>query len=69
MKTFLLIVLCFALIFGAMCFETWLIMLLWNWLVPTLFNGVMLTFWQTFGLTILLDLLFGGISISVKVRG
>ena len=67
MKTFLWIVLCIAIVFGAICFETWLAMLLWNWLVPTLFNGVTLTFWQTFGLTFLLDLLFGG--ISIKVRG
>jgi hypothetical protein len=66
MKTFLLIVGVLALIFGVMCFETWLIMLLWNWLVPILFNGVTLTFWQTFGVTILIDLLFGGISVKVK---
>lgn len=66
MKTFLWIVLCLAIAFGAMCFETWLVMLLWNWLVPTLFNGTVLTFWQTFGLTILLDLLFGGVSVVVR---
>lgn len=67
MKTFWLIVLCLALVLGATFFETWLVMVLWNWLVPTLFNGAMLTFWQTFGVMILLNLLFGG--ISVKVRG
>lgn len=35
-------------------------MSLWNWLVPTLFNGPVISFWQAVGLFILAKLLFGG---------
>lgn len=37
-------------------------MSLWNWLVPELFNGPTLTFWQTAGLFILSKILLSGIS-------
>lgn len=33
------------------------IMWLWNWLVPSLFNGPEITFWQTAGLYLLINLL------------
>jgi hypothetical protein len=35
-------------------------MTLWNWLVPTLFNGPIITFWQTLGLLVLSKILFSG---------
>lgn len=35
-------------------------MRLWNWLVPALFNGPSITFWQTLGLLLLTRILFGG---------
>lgn len=35
-------------------------MYLWNWLVPELFQGPVITFWQTIGLLILSKILFGG---------
>lgn len=35
-------------------------MYLWNWLVPTLFHGPMINFWQTIGLLVLSKILFGG---------
>jgi hypothetical protein len=35
-------------------------MYLWNWLVPTLFHGPVITFWQTIGLIVLSKILFGG---------
>ncbi len=35
------------------------IMLLWNWLVPTLFGGVVITFFQSIGLGLLISVLFG----------
>ena len=34
-------------------------MLLWNWLIPTLFNGPELTFLQTLGLLVLAKIIFG----------
>jgi hypothetical protein len=39
-----------------------LTMSLWNWLVPALFNGPIITFYQALGLFILSKLLFGGFS-------
>ena len=32
---------------------------LWNWLVPGLFNGPALTFWQALGVIVLSEILFG----------
>lgn len=37
-----------------------LTMNLWNWLVPALFRGPGITFWQTLGLLLLSRILFGG---------
>ena len=39
----------------------WVTMALWNWLVPELFNGPVLTFWQALGLLILSKILFSGL--------
>jgi len=42
---------------GAFTFVTqWL----WNWLIPALFNGPMISFWQTLGLLVLSKILFSG---------
>ena len=35
-------------------------MYLWNWLVPQLFAGPVITFWQTVGLLVLSKILFSG---------
>ncbi len=35
-------------------------MALWNWLVPVLFSGAEITFWQALGLLLLARILFGG---------
>jgi hypothetical protein len=45
-----------ALVFGL----TWVTMLLWNWLMPMIFNLTMLTFWQTMGLLVLSKIIFSG---------
>ena len=37
------------------------VMLLWNWLVPGLFHGPTLGYWQALGLLVLSRLLFGGL--------
>lgn len=42
-------------IIGILCIFP--IMWLWNWLVPELFNGPTITFWQTAGLYFLINLL------------
>jgi hypothetical protein len=36
-----------------------IIMALWNWLLPSLFNFISITFWQAVGLALLARLLFG----------
>jgi hypothetical protein len=50
----------FALAFG------WLVMLLWNWLMPMLFGLKVITYWQAFGIVILSKLLFSGIGSHHK---
>jgi len=47
----------------------WVFMYLWNWLVPELFNGPVLTFWQALGLLILSKMIFGGIGTRNKHSG
>ena len=44
----------FAFLFG------WLVMLLWNWIMPPVFGLATITFWQAWGLVILAHLLFKG---------
>lgn len=40
---------------------------LWNWLVPSLFNGPEITFWQTAGLYLLINLLIRtNLTINMK---
>jgi hypothetical protein len=40
---------------------TYVVMLLWNWLVPELFNGPLLSYWQTLGILVLSKILFAGL--------
>ncbi|MEW6467616.1 MAG: hypothetical protein AB1458_01760 [Bacteroidota bacterium] len=46
----------------------WVVMLLWNWLVPDLFNGPVIGFWQAAGLLVLCKLLFGGMRFKGSGR-
>jgi len=38
----------------------WIVMYLWNWLLPPLFGWRVITFWQALALLILCRFLFGG---------
>ena len=38
----------------------WIVMLLWNWLMPDIFGLKRLTYWQAWGLLILCHILFKG---------
>ena len=40
------------------------VMLLWNWLAPTLFDLRLITFWQALGLLALCRILFGGFGLG-----
>jgi hypothetical protein len=46
-----------AVVLGVVSFA---VMSLWNWLVPALFGGPMLGYWEALGLLVLARLLFGG---------
>jgi hypothetical protein len=45
---------------GAIAIFTTVIMLLWNWLIPAIFNLSEITFWQSLGVIVLAKILFGG---------
>ena len=51
------IVVIVAVVLGIASFIT---MSLWNWLVPALFSGPLITYWQAIGLLVLSRLLLGG---------
>lgn len=58
----LAIVLILALAFGLLCLEAWLVMLLWNAVIPLLWAAAPeLTFWVAMGLLLLCNLLFGSV--------
>jgi len=40
---------------------SFVVMSLWNWLIPTLFRGAQLAYWQAVGLLLLSRILFGGL--------
>jgi hypothetical protein len=42
----------------------WLVMALWNWLIPGLFHGPVLTYWQTAGLFLLTKILLSGMAMG-----
>ena len=44
--------------FGLMCLQSWIVMLLWNWVAVGLFGAPALSFWVAFGLRSLCSLLF-----------
>jgi len=44
----------------------YIIMLLWNWLMPIIFNLPIITFWQAVGLDILISLLFTNPNININ---
>ena len=48
---------------------TTIFMFLWNWLIPTLFSGPVLTYWQALGLLVLAKIIFGIASHSKKWKG
>ena len=59
----IVLVLIFALIFGIgfgiLCFEGWLLMLLWNAVIPAVFVGApTLSFWLAVGLILICNILF-----------
>ena len=62
-RTFLSIL---AMSIGFSILLTYPVMWLWNWLMPTIFGLTTLTFWQTFGLTMLANMIFGKVNLNTK---
>lgn len=61
----LILVLAASLAFGVLCFEAWILMLLWNAVIPSLWVGApSLTFWLAFGLLLICNILFKSTSRS-----
>jgi hypothetical protein len=52
---------CVVAVLVAIFFFAWVTYLLWNWLVPVLFNGPVISYWQALGLLVLTKILFFGI--------
>jgi hypothetical protein len=48
--------------FGFLVLVIFGVQALWNWLIPELFNGPVLNFWQTVGLFILSKILLTGVA-------
>ena len=44
--------------FGLLALFGWIVMLLWNWLMPLIFGLKTLTYWQAWGLLLLCSILF-----------
>ena len=44
----------------------WIVQLLWNWLMPYLFQLPTITYWQALGISFLCDLLFGRKTFNSK---
>lgn len=40
---------------------SFIVMLLWNWLMPALFGWRLITYWQALGILVLSKILFGGL--------
>lgn len=49
-----------------MFLAAWVIMLLWNWLLPNLLSVPEITYWKAFGLGLLCSILFGRINFNLK---
>ena len=58
LATIAVVIFAIAWTFGLMCLQSWIVMLLWNWVAVGLFGAPVLSFWVAFGLRWLCSLLF-----------
>jgi hypothetical protein len=64
----LYIVLVLAIAFAYLCFEAWLVMLLWNAVIPLIWATTpTLSFWVAMGLMLLCHILFGK-TVNIKSK-
>lgn len=45
-----------------------LVMWLWNWIVPNIFGLMEITYWQSWGLVILSNILFKSTNYNFKIK-
>ena len=55
----LAVILVIALVFGLVCLESWVGMLIFNWVMGLFGCAFALTFWQAFGVCVLLSFIGG----------
>jgi hypothetical protein len=60
MKNLLLYLLAILIIISIEYFTTWVVMILWNYVMPYLFNLPEINFWKALALNILISILFRG---------
>ena len=53
-------ILVLGLMFGGMCAEAWILMVAWNGLIAPWLGWPVLTFWVSFAILFVINLLFGG---------
>lgn len=66
MRVLLVILLVLAVVVGCTLLGGWVFQLLWNFVVPAVFNGPVLGYWHAVALTLLLGFLGGFIKINSK---
>jgi hypothetical protein len=65
----LVFLLILAIAFSIMCFEAWIAMLIWNFVVVALFTALPIVgFWQMFLILMLINIVLGGLRTVVKTR-
>lgn len=65
----LIFLLILAIAFGIMCFEAWIAMLIWNFVVVALFTTLPIVgFWQMFLILMLINIVLGGLKTVVRTR-
>lgn len=67
-KNFLMGILALVLVFGAACVEAWIGMLLFNWVLSLFDCAFALTFWQAFGIQVLLSFVGGFFKSNSKSK-
>ena len=66
MKDFCVWIVVLAIACGIVALSAWLVMLLWNFVMPAIFGLPEISFWVSLGLCALISLLFGGGSKNGK---
>ena len=65
----IILVMALALVFGIMCFEAWIAMLIWNYVVVVLFTALpVIGFWQMFLILMLINIVLGSFKTVVRTK-